>query len=109
MAGTESQEWLREKFLAHVAQTSPFPAGIAVSHARGSELWDLDGRRYIDFIAGIAVTNMGHCLPEAVAAATSQLQRYAHTMVYGEHIQEPQVRLAAEIAAIAPPPLDCVY
>lgn len=101
--------WLEKMFDAHVAQTSPFSTRFTVSRAEGCYLFDATGRRYLDFISGIAVTNVGHCHPKVVQAVIDQSQRYAHTMVYGEHIQEPQVVLAAEIAQKAPPGLDSVY
>jgi len=102
-------ENLVQLFSAHVGQTSPFPTRFCVSRAEGCYLFDENGRRYLDFIAGIAVTNVGHCHPRVVEAVVKQARLYAHTMVYGEHIQEPQVALAAKIAKIAPSGLDAVY
>ncbi|MBX7246185.1 MAG: aminotransferase class III-fold pyridoxal phosphate-dependent enzyme, partial [Candidatus Sumerlaeaceae bacterium] len=81
---------LRENFLRHVAQTSPFPNGLEVARAEGCYIWDTSGRRYLDFISGISVTNVGHCHPAVVEAVQRQATLYAHTMVYGEHIQAPR-------------------
>jgi len=92
-----------------VCQTSPFPSAFEVSHARGCYLYDRSGRAYLDFISGISVNNLGHNHPAVQAAVMQQIERYAHTMVYGEHIQEPQVELARALAEIAPGNLNCTY
>ncbi len=100
---------LVDDFRRHVGQTSPFSYAFPVARARGCRLWDREGREYLDFISGIAVCNVGHCHPAVVDAVQRQASLYAHTMVYGEHVQEPQVALAREIAAVAPPGMDCTY
>ena len=100
---------LTEKFWQYVGQTSSFPPSLQVDHAAGNWITDADGRRYLDFISGIAVTTVGHCHPKVVKAVQAQAASYAHTMVYGEHIQSPQVLLAEKIASIAPAGLDCTY
>jgi acetylornithine/succinyldiaminopimelate/putrescine aminotransferase len=77
--------------------------------AQGCRLFGADGRTYLDFIAGISVVNVGHCHPAVTEAVALQARLYAHTMVYGEHLQRPQVQLAARLAALAPSPLDAIY
>ncbi len=52
---------------------------IHAERARNAELWDVEGRRYIDFGSGIAVLNTGHCHPRVMAAAAAQLERFTHT------------------------------
>jgi 4-aminobutyrate aminotransferase-like enzyme len=52
--------------------------GFAISHGRGAEVWDLDGNRYIDFAAGIAVLSTGFSHPRIVKAIQSQAERYIH-------------------------------
>jgi len=52
---------------------------VYVDRARNAELWDVEGRRYIDFAAGIAVVNTGHLHPRVVAAVSGQLERFSHT------------------------------
>ena len=52
---------------------------IFTDHARNAELWDVEGNRYIDFAAGIAVLNTGHCHPKVIAAVQEQLGRFTHT------------------------------
>lgn len=100
---------LHESFLRYVGQTSPFPTAFEVSRAEGCYLYDRAGRAYLDFISGISVNNLGHNHPAVQAAALQQIERYAHTMVYGEHIQEPQVELARALAEISPGNLNCTY
>jgi 4-aminobutyrate aminotransferase-like enzyme len=53
--------------------------GIYVVKAENSELWDADGRRYVDFAAGIAVLNTGHRHPRVMAAVAQQAEAFAHT------------------------------
>jgi acetylornithine/succinyldiaminopimelate/putrescine aminotransferase len=83
--------------------------GLEAGHAEGIYIYDTNGKRYIDLIAGVAVSNVGHCHPEVVAAVREQAARYMHLMVYGEYIQSPQTAYAQALASILPPPLDCVY
>src|SRR5512134_619122 len=52
---------------------------VYVDRARNAELWDVEGRRYIDFAAGIAVLNTGHLHPRVQAAVARQLEAFSHT------------------------------
>lgn len=52
---------------------------IYVDRALNAEVWDIEGNRYIDFAAGIAVVNTGHCHPRVMAAVTEQMGRFTHT------------------------------
>jgi 4-aminobutyrate aminotransferase/(S)-3-amino-2-methylpropionate transaminase len=74
---------------------------IFVARARNAELWDVEGRRYIDFAGGIAVLNTGHCHPEVIAAVKSQLELYTHTC-FQVLAYEPYVELAERLNALAP-------
>lgn len=96
-------------FYRHLAQTSPFPLALEVDRAEGMYMVGQDGKRYLDLISGIGVSNIGHRHPEVVAAVKAQLEKHMHLMVYGEFIQAPQVRLAALLAENLPPSLDNVY
>ena len=98
-----------ELFLRHLAQTSGAPIGLEVERAEGSWLYCRDGRRYLDLIAGIGVTNLGHGHPKILAAIEEQARRHLHVMVYGEYVIDAQVRLAARLAELLPAPLDTVY
>lgn len=74
---------------------------VFASHAANAELWDVDGRRYIDFAAGIAVLNVGHCHPAVIGAARRQLDQFTHTafQVVG---YEPYIALAERLNSLAP-------
>lgn len=72
---------LRDRF-AHVAMRSA-PAPMAVlSHGVGASVWDVDGREYLDFLAGIAVNALGHAHPALVAAVSEQAARLVHVSNY---------------------------
>jgi acetylornithine/succinyldiaminopimelate/putrescine aminotransferase len=100
---------LSKIFRSNLAQTSDAPLGLEIVRAEGSWLIASDGKRYLDFIAGIGVSALGHGHPEVLAAIESQARRHLHVMVYGEYIIESQVRLAARLAELLPPPLSRVY
>ena len=96
-------------FRKHVCQTSDAPMGLEVVRAQGATVYTRDGREYLDFLAGIGVNNVGHSHPDVVAAVQEQAGKYLHTMVYGEYVQEPQVRLARLLSLVTPDPLSVVY
>lgn len=100
---------LRRQFLQHLAQTSDIPMLLQIESAKGSFLYDSDGKQYLDLIAGISVSVLGHGHPDVVAAVKAQADRYLHTLVYGEYVLSPQVELASLLASLLPPPLDSVY
>lgn len=100
---------LRKQFLAHVGQTSPSPLMIEVARAEGSFFYTPEGKRYYDLVAGVSVSNIGHCNPCVVRAVQEQVARYMHVMVYGELVERPQVAYAARIAELLPDPLSSVY
>jgi acetylornithine/N-succinyldiaminopimelate aminotransferase len=100
---------LRADFLRYVAQTSPEPIGIEIERAQGAWLYARDGRRYLDFISGIGVANLGHGNPAVLAAIRAQAERYLHVMVYGEYVLDAQVKLARRLAQLLPAGLDQVY
>ena len=100
---------LRALFLRHVCQTSDGPMALVVASARGATVRDAEGREYLDLLAGMGVANVGHAHPEVVAAVRAQAERHLHVMVYGEFVQEAQVRLAARLAGQLPAPLSVVY
>jgi len=75
--------------------------GIYVAKAENSELWDVDGRRFIDFAAGIAVVNTGHRHPRVMEAVAQQAQAFAHTCFHVASY-ESYVRLAERLNALVP-------
>jgi len=87
-------------------KTAAVPAGVSargiyVAKAENSELWDVDGRRYIDFAAGIAVLNTGHRHPRVMQAVAEQALQFAHTCFHVAPY-ESYVRLAERLNALAP-------
>lgn len=81
---------------------------LVVDHAQGSELWDVDGKRYIDFMAGVAVLNVGHRHPAVVAAVKEQIDKFWHICL-SDFFYPQAVELAEKLQAIAPMPDTMVY
>ena len=82
---------------------------LEIDRAEGAFLFDASGKTYVDLIAGISVSNVGHRHPRVLQAIHHQLERYMHVMVYGEYVLSPQVKLAKKIASLLPDPLQSVY
>lgn len=99
----------KDIFLNHLAQTSPHPLQLEVSHAKGTYIFDKEGKKYFDLISGIAVSNIGHGHPEVVKAVKDQVDQYMHVMAYGEFIQGPQNDLATMLTGLLPSSLDSCY
>jgi len=96
---------MRSLFFKYVAQTSPEPMGLEISYADGNYLFDTSGKKYLDLIAGISVSNVGHRNQDIITAIKNQADQHLHTLVYGEHIQQPQVLLAEALVKTLPEPL----
>ncbi len=83
------------------------PRGVAsatsvfAARALNAELWDAEGRRYVDFAGGIAVLNVGHRHPKVMAAVAAQLDTYTHT-AFQVVAYEPYIALAERLNALAP-------
>jgi 4-aminobutyrate aminotransferase/(S)-3-amino-2-methylpropionate transaminase len=79
--------------------------GVVAAHpvfavrGEGNRLWDVDGREYLDFAAGIGVLNVGHNHPRVVAAVREQLDRFAHTC-FQVVMYEPYIRLAERLSQL---------
>ena len=99
----------RQLFLKHNAQTSTSPLLLEFIKAEGIYMFDVKGRKYMDLIAGIGVSNVGHCHPAVVDAVKKQAETYMHLMVYGEFVQSPQVDFAKALKTVLPPSLSCTY
>ena len=88
-------------------RTAAIPAGVANLHkvfaarAKNAELWDVEGNRYIDLAAGIAVLNVGHNHPQVVAAVREQLEHFAHTC-FQVTPYEVYLKLAERLNTLAP-------
>ena len=99
----------RQLFLSHLAQTTDFPLMIEIEKAEGVFMYGPEGKKYLDLISGIGVSNVGHRHPKVLAAIQEQLDKYLHLMVYGEYVQSPQVKLAKALCDTLPSHLDNVY
>ena len=99
----------RQLFLTHVGQTSEAPLALEIVKARGSSMWDVNGKKYIDLIAGISVCNVGHCHPKVIDAIKKQVDDYMHVMVYGELVEGPQVAYAKMLSDFLPATLNAVF
>ncbi|MFD2601419.1 aspartate aminotransferase family protein [Flavobacterium suzhouense] len=96
-------------FLKYQAQTSPYPLGMEVSHAVGSYIFDTNGKKYLDFVAGVSAASLGHQHPRVNQAIIDQLNKYSHVMVYGEYAQHPSVEFCKLLAKHMPPQLNKTY
>jgi acetylornithine/succinyldiaminopimelate/putrescine aminotransferase len=82
---------------------------LEIERAEGSFLYDRYGKAYLDLIAGISVSVLGHRHPVVIEAIKAQADRYLHTLVYGEFVLSPQVELATLLTSHLPATLDSVY
>lgn len=80
-----------------IGHTTP----LSASRALNAELWDVEGKRYVDFAGGIAVVNTGHCHPKVMAAVQDQMARFTHTC-FQVVMYEPYIELAERLNALAP-------
>jgi 4-aminobutyrate aminotransferase/(S)-3-amino-2-methylpropionate transaminase len=74
---------------------------ISAARAENAEIWDVEGKRYVDFAGGIAVLNTGHRHPKVVAAVQAQLEKFTHTC-FQVLLYEPYIELAERLNALAP-------
>jgi acetylornithine/N-succinyldiaminopimelate aminotransferase len=95
MAYTQSQ--LLET-AAHYLYQNYRQAPVVMSHGKGTELWDKAGKRYLDFVAGVAVNSVGHAHPEIVRAITEQAQTLGHVSNY--FFNEPNILLAQRLCQL---------
>ena len=100
---------LKQLFYNNQGRPSNEPIGIEIVNSEGIYLFDKEGKDYIDLVSGVSVSNLGHKHPQIVKAIKDQLDKYSHLMVYGEFIQEPQVRFAQLLAQQIPAPLEATY
>jgi acetylornithine/N-succinyldiaminopimelate aminotransferase len=88
---------LRDRFAASMMPNYGVPS-VALSRGQGCQVWDADGREYLDLIAGIAVSSLGHAHPAIVEAVTGQVSRLVHTSNLFVH--EPGVELAERLLGL---------
>jgi 4-aminobutyrate aminotransferase len=79
-----------------------YPRGypFAMDHGKGTEVWDVDGNRFLDFMAGIAVNSTGHAHPKVVKAIQDQAEKFIH--ISSDFYHEKWIELAEKLAEIAP-------
>ncbi len=100
---------MKADFLNFQAQTTPHPLGMQISHAQGSFIYTTDGKKHLDFVAGVSACGLGHRHPAIIKAIKNQLDKYLHVMVYGEYIQSPAVEFTKLLAKHLPEPLSQTY
>ena len=86
-----SKEWieLSEKVVAYTYGRFP----IVLVRGKGTRVWDMEGKEYLDFLAGLAVCNLGHCHPKVVKAIQDQAEKLIHVSNF--YYIEPQIELAS--------------
>jgi 4-aminobutyrate aminotransferase/4-aminobutyrate aminotransferase/(S)-3-amino-2-methylpropionate transaminase len=92
--------WMARRH-ASVARGIGNAHGLFAQRAENAEIWDVEGRRYIDFCAGIAVVNTGHGHPQVLRAVQAQSQRFTHTC-FQVVAYDSYVELAERLCALAP-------
>jgi 4-aminobutyrate aminotransferase len=105
--GPRAKYWIdRDSACISPSLSREYP--LVVSHAEGSELWDVDGRRYIDFMAGVAVLNVGHRHPYVVDRVREQIDKFWHICL-SDFYYPQAVELAEKLQAHAPMADTLVY
>ena len=99
----------KNNFFKYQAQTTPHPLAMEISHAKGSYIFDINKKKYLDFVAGVSACSLGHKNPLVINAIKKQLDKYLHVMVYGEYIQTPSVNLSRLIARFLPKNIEKTY
>ncbi|MFQ5615725.1 MAG: acetyl ornithine aminotransferase family protein [Anaerolineales bacterium] len=89
-----------ERDQASVSPSYPRAADFVMSHGRGSEIWDVDGNRFLDFVAGIAVNATGHSHPKVVKAIQEQAEKFIH--ISSDYYHPIWVETAEKLSEIAP-------
>jgi len=101
--GSHSPEEFKARVVAeekqYVLQTYGRPADLVITHGEGSRMWDVTGKEYIDFAAGIAVNALGHSHPAWQAAVIEQAGRVAHTSNLFHTVPQVSSRLGEGCAA----------
>jgi 4-aminobutyrate aminotransferase len=97
-----------EELRAHLSPVWKHYTDILIDRAEGAYLYDVDGRRYLDFSTGIGVTNTGHCHPKVVQAAQEQTAKLIHGQV-NIVFHQPILDLVNELIQVTPPHLDSFF
>jgi len=86
---SEDLMMLSERYIANTYSRYP----IVLVRGKGSRVWDIEGREYLDFVAGLAVCNLGHCHPKVVSSIKDQAEKLIHVSNF--YYIEPQIELAS--------------
>jgi len=100
---------LKDKFFKYQAQTTNNPISLEILRAEGSYIYDTNNKKYLDFVAGVSASNLGHKNKKIKKAVLDQIEKYWHVMVYGEFVQEPTVKLCELISNNLPNSLSSTY
>ena len=100
---------MKNKFFKYQTQTTNSPISLEISNAEGSYIYDKNNKKYLDFVAGVSVSNLGHKNKKIKDAVLKQIEKYWHVMVYGEFVQEPTVKLCELISKNLPNSLSNTY
>ena len=100
---------MNNDFFKYQAQTTQFASGFEVEKAEGSYIYGKNGKKYLDFVAGVSANTLGHSHPKIVNAIKEQADKYLHVMVYGEYAQEKPVELCKLLVEATPDPLEVTY
>jgi 4-aminobutyrate aminotransferase len=100
LPGPKCKAWI-ERDHEHLTPSTTRPYPFVMDHGQGIEVWDLDGNRFLDFCAGIAVCATGHSHPKVVRAVQEQASRFLH-MSGADFYYAPQIELAERLNALAP-------
>jgi len=100
---------LKENFFKYQAQTTNNPISLEILRASGSYIYDTNNNKYLDFVAGVSASNLGHNNKKIKKAVLKQIDLYWHVMVYGEFIQKPTVKLCKLLSENLPKLLSNTY
>ena len=100
---------MKKDFFQYQAKTTQFAAGFEVERAEGSYIYGKNGKKHLDFVAGVSANTLGHSHPAIISAIKNQADKYLHVMVYGEYAQKNPVELCKLLAESTPEPLEVTY
>ena len=100
---------MKEDFFKYQAQTTNNPISLEILKASGSYIYDTNNNKYLDFVAGVSASNLGHNNKKIKKAVLKQINLYWHVMVYGEFIQKPTVKLCKLLSQNLPNLLSNTY
>ena len=100
---------MKENFFKYQAQTTNNPISLEILRASGSYIYDTNNNKYLDFVAGVSASNLGHNNKKIKKAVLKQINLYWHVMVYGEFIQKPTVKLCKLLSQNLPKLLSNTY